>query len=291
MLWVVSILLLRVVQQITGKYQSIWFPKNTNCIVKLFAYSGMVSSLPALVLVLWKKEFSIESTTILTASCSGLALFWSILCSLKAIRNGTMVLSAVCNAAGIVIVCLFSMIVYGEPMSAVQWLGIAILLVATFLMGSTSKMIHPSFDAKTVLWLVGAFLGNGITMLMQTVYSRHTGGADISFFSLLTFLIPSLALTVVMFLIPDDEKQSEEKLSPRLLIVTGIAALAVFAVNQLVTMAAYNTNPALLFGFANCGNTIVAALVAATMFREKITWKSAVGIVLAVFSLIAIKIF
>lgn len=54
-------------------------------------------------------------------------------------------------------------------------------------------------------------------------------------------------------------------------------------------MAAATISPVILFTFINGGSTIIGAIVAAAVFKEKLTVKSVVGILLGIISLVVIK--
>ena len=70
-----------------------------------------------------------------------------------------------------------------------------------------------------------------------------------------------------------------------------VLSACVFIINQLATLATAFVPPVILFTFINGGSTIIAAVVAAIVFKEKLTVKSITGIVLGVASLIIIKMF
>ena len=79
---------------------------------------------------------------------------------------------------------------------------------------------------------------------------------------------------------------------PRKLIYFGLLlAVAVFVINQLATITSATLSPVILFAFINGGGTVIATIVAAVMFHERITLRSACGVVLGVASLIIIKAF
>lgn len=62
-----------------------------------------------------------------------------------------------------------------------------------------------------------------------------------------------------------------------------------FVTNQLATLAASLVDSVVLFGFINGGATVIAAVVGAAVYKEKLTVKSTVGILLGVVSMIVIK--
>ena len=104
------------------------------------------------------------------------------------------------------------------------------------------------------------------------------------------FSTVGVIMLLASFFIPQSKKNSESsRLTPQLLGFGAILSVAVFIINQLATMAAATVSPVILFTFINGGSTIIGAIVAAAVFKEKLTVKSVVGILLGIISLVVIK--
>lgn len=57
------------------------------------------------------------------------------------------------------------------------------------------------------------------------------------------------------------------------------------------TLSTALVSPVVLFAFINGGGTIIATVVAAVLYREKLTPSSVAGVLLGIVSLIGIKLF
>lgn len=285
------ILVMRVVQQICSKNQSVLFPKTFRGVTKLFALSKFFAAVPALLLLLIDGNTNVGAMTILTSSLSGFALVITSVCSLTAMKSGTMALTSMFSAAGLIVPCIAGIFLYNESMSWPQWIGIVVLIASSLLLISSAKQTNPQFSLKTVLYLLVSFLGNGLTMLLQMIFSHSADSSNVSLFSFFTFAIPCAVMTLITIFSGRGNGCENEKLPKRLIFFALLGGIAVFVVNQLATLASGFTPPAVLFGFINGGNTIIAALIAAIMFGEKLTAKSVSGILLGVTSLIVIKMF
>ena len=112
-----------------------------------------------------------------------------------------------------------------------------------------------------------------------------------SLFSMLTFLIPAVMLAVISLTMHAKGKENTQKLPKKIWVYTAFLAFAVFVIQQFVTLLSPMVPSAVLFSFVNGGATVIAAAVGAAVYREKLTLRSCVGIVLAVASMICIKIF
>ena len=80
-----------------------------------------------------------------------------------------------------------------------------------------------------------------------------------------------------------------EKLSVVLLICGAFLAFAVFLINQLVTTVAKTVPSAILFSVSYAISIVITILVGAVYYKEKITLKNVIGIVLCVGALAIIN--
>ena len=290
-LYIGIILLTRVAQQICSKYKSMLFPKSIYGVAKLMAFTNLLSAIPSVILMLLGGSMAINLNTVITSALSGISIVVSSICGLVSMKSGTMVLSSMFGTAGLIVPCIAGVFLFAEPMSRLQWLGIVVLIASSLLLISSAKQINPQFSFKTVFCLLGSFLANGLTMLMQMIFSRSSEGGSVSMFSFFTFAIPCLAMVLLSVVLHRQPPADNEKLPKKQLLFAAGAGVAVFIVNQLATLASGFVPPAILFAFINGGNTMIAALVAAILFGEKLTVKSVTGLLLGVASLIIIKAF
>lgn len=89
------------------------------------------------------------------------------------------------------------------------------------------------------------------------------------------------------FIAPD---KKDRKLNRRLYAYGLALALAVFVINQLATLSTPLLAPVVLFTFLGGGATIISALVGAVVYKERITAKSAIGLLLSIGALILLKV-
>ena len=287
------ILMVRVVQQYTSKNSSILLPKTLYGNTKYFMLQKLLAAVSAVILLLVSGEFSkIDFPTVIYSGLSGIMLVIASACGLYAMRAGTMALTSMFSTAGLIVPCIAGIILYDEKMSFMQWFGVVMFLGASFLLISSSKKMKADFSFKTVLLLVGSLLSNGVTMMLQTMFKREIVGGSVTAFSFLSFIIPALILLIFMggYKLKTPE-QCQEKMEKKLVMLNVVSAIALFIVNQLATMAADKVQPVVLFTFINGGNTIIAAVMAALMFKEKFTVKSVLGILLGLGALVIVKAF
>ncbi len=246
--------------------------------------------LAVLLIIIARNGFHCDFRTVLIAAFSGLMLVLNMACSITALKSGTIALNSLFNTAGLLVPCFAGIFLFNQPMSFGQWIGLAVLFVAAYLLIGSSKSIYKGFSAKTLLILLGGMLSNGCIMLAQEMFSHYVPDGSVSVFSFFSFGILGLFLTVLTPITYRRSHREIAKLSPSLIRYGVILSLTVFIINQLVTLSASLIPPAVLFAFVNGGSMMIGAIVAAVKFHEKLTVKSAIGIMLGLAALIMIKI-
>lgn len=287
------ILAMRVVQSCFTKKASTLLPQELKGRIKYFSISQIAAAGLALLSVLFMNELTeIELQTLVIATLSGVSLVLSSIFGILAIQSGTIALNSMFSTAGLLVPCIAGIFLFQEPMSYLQWVGVLVLFISAYLLVVSSKQTYAGFSRKTLLLLLGTFLFNGLTMLFQLIFSRFVPNGSVSMFSFLTFLIPGVVLTCILPFLKNQKEENKDSKLPRKLIYFGLLlAVAVFVINQLATITSATLSPVILFSFINGGGTVIATIVAAVMFHERITLRSACGVVLGVASLIIIKAF
>ena len=90
-------------------------------------------------------------------------------------------------------------------------------------------------------------------------------------------------------LLPDNSKQIQ--ITKKTYLFALFLAIAVFLINQLATLSTPLISPVILFALINGGSTIISALVGAVMYKEKLSMRATIGIILGIGALIALKVF
>lgn len=292
-LYIFIILLFRVVQAFFNKRSSNEI-KGATMLLGYSSFQNAVSAVLGLILILIAQNgVKVDFLTVFISTFSGITLFFSGFCSIYAMKSGTVSLNSMFGTAGMLIPIIAGVVLFDEAVAPMQIAGLGLFFVSAYLLIQASKTVHTNFSFKTLLLLIGSMVANGCTMLAQQMFTAYVPQGDVSVFSFLSFGI--IAALSGIFYGVSAVKHKEEKENNRIsksLIVCGIAlAAAVFVINQLATLSTKLVSPVILFTFINGGGTIISTLVAAVVYKEKITGKTAIGILTGVASLILIKMF
>lgn len=302
-LYIFIIMLMRVVQSVFSKKASASVPSSANGYISYTLYSKVLASAFALILFLIDvfRGVTIQNVglTALYASLSGCALAITSLCSLYALSTGTMALSSLFGTAGLLIPAIAGIFMFDEILSVWQWVAMAIFMVGAYLLIGSSKAIFGKFSLKTFFVLLLSLVMNGATMLLQKVFGMTVEGGNVSLFSLLSFASGAALLAISLIIIKAKNAVSAKKLGidrphevfPKSLYLFGLAlAFALFVINQLATLSTPLISAVVLFAIINGGATLISAIVGAVMYKEKLTVRSIVGLILGIGALILIKI-
>lgn len=285
------ILLCRVVQHLYNKKAS----NMVSGLTQLFQYSGFrqcISAVLALGLILLGGNgFSFDLKTIGLSVLSGLMLTISMSCSLYAMKSGMVALVSLFGTAGLIVPCIAGVFLFEIPVGIMQWAGIALFMIAAYLMIMGSKQAVSGFSFKTLILLTITLLAEGGTMLAQQMFAQYVPDGNVSVFSFLSFGMPAIVMFAVLPIISKATCEEIQPLSKPLIIYGILLAAVILIINQLATLATAIVPPVILFTFINGGSTVIAAVVAALVYKEKLTVRSLAGIILGVVALVIIKTF
>lgn len=290
-IFLIIILVMRVLQSTFSKKVSMNIPAGIKPYIKYIGISKLLAAGFALITIIMEGGFGNANLEMLIISaCSGIALAIGSLCGIKALQNGTLALSSMFSTAGLLVPCVLGIFVFDEPLSVMQMVCIAALLIGAWLLVDSSKKLYTDFSLKSGLYLTGSLLTNGIVMFCQKLFGELQPDGNVALFSMLTFLIPAAVLLCAIPFVGEKGK-GENKLPKSVILYSVVLAFAVFIIQQFVTILTTKLSSAVLFTFVNGGATVVAAIVGAILYKEKITLKSALGVIIGVTAMICIKIF
>lgn len=289
-LFITVIMLMRVIQSVYNKRTAMLIPSQTKSYVTYLIISQYLSTaFSAITLVMSKNLSGFNAQAFLIAACSGGFLAVNMISGIKALLGGTIVLNSIFATAGLIVPCILGIFFFSESISLIQTLCIAAVILSAVMLIDSSKKVSGSFSPKTLFWLLTSFFSNGMVMFCQKLFGELQPNGNVSLFSMLTFLIPATTLLILYPFMPP-RKEKAEKLPKKVYLYSAFLAFAVFIIQQFVTTLTPLMSSAMLFTIVNGGATVIAAIVGALLYKEKITLKSFFGILIGIAAMIIIKI-
>ena len=287
--FIVVIMLMRVVQSVYNKRTAIFLPDGIKSYIAYIAVFNLFAAAFSAVSLITDGGFgAVDLKTVIIASCSGAFLALGSYCSIKSLTGGTVALNSVFETAGLIVPCILGIYFFNEPVGIVGFLCIIGVLASAAMLINSSKSLTGVFTAKTLFYLIVSMLSNGMVMFCQKLFGMYVVDGNVSMFSLLTFLIPSIVMGIMLLFMRADDKE-QIKLPKKLILYAVYLSFAVFIIQQFVTLLTPHLSSTVLFTVVNGGATVIAAIVGAVLYKEKITPKSALGIILGISALIMIN--
>lgn len=130
---------------------------------------------------------------------------------------------------------------------------------------------------------------SGVSLFFSTFFSIY--GMKSGTVSLVS-MFGTAGLPTALVMGKTEKYKGENIKLGKTLYICGIAlAAAVFVINQFATTLTALLPPVFLFTFINGGGTIISTLVAAVMYKEKLSVYSILGVIIGIGSMIMIKMF
>ena len=223
-----------------------------------------------------------------TGALAGVTVSVFMVTWLLSVRQGAFMLISVSQMFGVVVTLVCSRIVFQSPILPRQIIAVGILIVAVLIMGSYSAALKGGLGLSTVILLLLCGVSSGLYDFSLKLFT-HYSASSISALNLISYVIAAIALGFV-FLIPTGEAQFKVK---PLLRATGlpliIMSACLFLNSYFKALANNYFTPVQLYPIYQAGGLILSALMAAVFFKEKITPRCIIGMVLAFAAIILLK--
>lgn len=211
-------------------------------------------------------------------------IFTYLLMTASTQRSGVTVTS-LSSKISVVLPILAGVIFFSEPLSYMTAIGIVLALVALFLVVGGKK---DSGDVnKNWLLPILIFFGTGTgDILMKITEQQHTGG-DMGFMIAFIYFV---ALVFGIIIVVIDIIRGKSKWQWK----NAIGGIMLGVINYFSTYCVYNamryfTN-VVLFPIYNIGVVSLTAVIGWLAFKEKLTWKNYLGLVIAIIAVFLIAL-
>ncbi len=233
-------------------------------------------------------SLSVDGPTVAVCLFSAVCMTVFCVCWMFAYRFEAYMYLNIFTMLGAVATCFFGLVVFNEPINASQWVGMAILLVAVYIMTIYNKKLKGKMTFFEVILLIVGALGSSLADFSQKIYTK-TIGTDASVFNFYTYLF-SLAILLVATLFvksPEKEKKDADK---RYLILCFVMSVCLYINSLSKTFAASYLTTAQMYPVLQGANLIFSALMAHIFFKEKVTPRCIVGMTCAFAGLIVMNV-
>lgn len=233
--------------------------------------------------------FQTDLKTLMITAVSGISTAMFVVSWIFCVRRGAYVMIDVFLMLGGGLTIVLCKLFFNETVSINQLIGFALLVIASYVLCSYSSNLKNGFSFSSFLLLVVCGSFNGLTDFSQKwfIYSQPTG--DVGVFNFYTYLFASVVLLICYAIANKTEKAPNDGKSLKIFLVICIMAICLFAYSYFKTIAAKYVTSAILYPLTSGAAIVLSALMAATFFKEKVTLKCAIGIIIALVAIIIIN--
>lgn len=241
-------------------------------------------------------QLALDSKVLLICLLSGVGNAMFVVTWLMSVRRGAYMMVDVFLLIGVVIPLLACRFLYEERIRPVQWVGIAVLLVAGYIMCTYNTSIKGKMSPIALLLLTLCAVSNGVADLSQKMFVKTAPQLEISVFNLYTYVFAAAVLLIFCAVFRLRERKTAQLRSPVEIIrpVFGymlIMAVCLFLNVYFKTAAAQYLDASQIYPLSQGASVTISLLMATFLFHEKINLKAIVGVVLSFVALLLINIF
>ena len=239
---------------------------------------------------------AVDRATLWTSLLGGVCSALFVISWLFAVKQSAYMMVEVFLLLGAMIPISLSALLFDERIRLIQGIGIAILLIAVYIMSTYNTSIKGKMSVKATIPLVVAGIANGSADLSQKMFSRLGGNDSASAFNLYTYIFSAAVLLVFyLFLCIKNKKRQERACDLNIFRHTWgfilMMAICLFMNSYFKTLSAAHITATQLYPLNQGASVVLSLLMSAIFFKEKINVKSVLGICLAFVALLLINFF
>ncbi len=252
----------------------------------VFTFSG-VTVLTACIFFVVKSGFYLPFGFEMLPFAIGFAVcyFCASVFNFLAIQAGPLSLTSLAVSYSLIIPTLYGLIFDGDEAGIWLFVGLGLLLVSLVLINA--KKGDTKITLKWAVYAVLALVGNGLCSTLQPLQSRIFGGEYDSTFMVVALLSVFLGLAAFAYFHEREEILPSLKCGAHLMVLCGIAN---GLVNLLVMVVSKTVDNSVMFPIISAGGIVVTWIVSTFFYKEKLTLKQNVGMVLGVLAIVFLNI-
>ena len=241
--------------------------------------------------------FDIGSLGFFISVLSGISNAAFVVVWLFAVRRGAYMLVDVFLTVGLVLPIALAAAFFDEKIEWNHYVGFAILLLAVLVMCSYNNSVKSKLDFKSLLLLIFCGITQGLCSFTQKWFAGYAGGKAVSGFNFYTYVFAAAVLLICYLAISmkargakcECEEKSEFSFKSIWHYII-IMAVMLFLNSYFMTLAALHLSAVLLYPLSKGLGLVLSAVMCSVCFKEKLSGRCVLGMVLTFVSLIMINV-
>ena len=239
----------------------------------------------------------VDGNLLLIAALSGVASAAFVVSWLLSVKTGAYMMVEVFLLLGVIVPIVLCRVLFAEEIGVWQMVGIALLLVAVFIMCTYNSSIKGKMSLGALMLLILCGVSNGIADFSQKLFVKSCPSVSAAVFNFYTYVFAAAALLVAYLVFRQADKRGRtqprrplEVIKPIWIYVL-IMAICLFANSFFKTQAANYLDAVQLYPLNQGCAVVLSLLMSAIVFKERINAKCIAGICLSFAALLMINLF
>lgn len=204
-----------------------------------------------------------------------------------AIKEGPLSLTSLINSMSLIIPSLYGIIFLNEPTSLTLYLGIALLLISLTLINVHVGEEDKKINARWVLYVLLAFIGNGGCSTVQRMQQINADGQYKTEFMVVALSIVVLLTAIIMLVFEKDKLAVSLKHGVWFFAISGIMN---GMVNFFVILLSTRLPASFMFPVISAGGIITTFVLAIMVYKEKLSHLQYIGSLIGLLSIVLLNL-
>lgn len=227
---------------------------------------------------------------IICSVITGAGFVAELLTALAALKIAPLILCNLCaQGGGIIIPTVLGVILWSQPMSFIQWIGVLLFFVAVYFLSPNTETQKLTLRAGGLLFI--NFAINGVLGALGKYYPLQVENNNAALYSFLSYLFAGIIYCIIYFFFRDKSEKDTatpfnlEKRQYIYAVILGItcATIVYFSVvlSRTIPIVVLSIIPGVI---SLVGNLFTGAI----FFKEKITLRNILGVLLGILCVVLI---
>lgn len=262
----------------------------------LFKYSFYRSLIGVLVggiiLLITGSKIRLDLYTVLTSLMFGTMLGFCMLVTFYSMQVTTVAVSSVFKAASVIIPCVFGAVFFGESITFINVIGFMLFLFSVYLIVAKTGEKKIKFGIKALFACLGVLFTNGFGSISMQLFGKCVPDGEETVFMFISYCIQSLILFIIYLVYSKKNKNHKtEKVNKKMWIYGIVGTVTAFLIQQIMAGLASDISALVIFPVTMGSSVIMGVIVGWLCFKESLTFKSLLGVILGIISLVMINMF
>ncbi len=203
-----------------------------------------------------------------------------------ALKYGSLSITMLFSSYSLIIPTLYGILVLGEKLKIVGYIGIVLLFISIFLVNKKDDGEKNRYEFKWFVFLVLTFVGNGMCSTVQKMQQLKFGGEYKN-----EFMIVALAIsTTIIFVASLCDIKSFKKELVSCIPLGAFTGLSNGITNHLVMILTGLIPTAIFFPIISASGIVLGFVLAVTLYKERLSNLQLVGYAIGVVSVVLLNI-